>query len=252
MIGNKKIVCVIPARLASSRFPRKILAYLSGKPLIQWAWEGALRIPFFDEVIIAVDSEETAEVVESFGGRWVMTSLSCLRGTDRLVEVLQKGLIQGDVWVNWQADEPFLSEKAMRELLQTCETSQAGVWTLKKKFNDGESVLDPNFCKVVCDAEGHALYFSRSPIPYIREKENAEPIFKHIGLYAYSEDALRKISNLTPCAIEEMESLEQLRFLFYGLKIQVHETQEETIGIDLPQHLILAEQYLKKEVFAAF
>jgi 3-deoxy-manno-octulosonate cytidylyltransferase (CMP-KDO synthetase) len=252
MIGKKKIVCVIPARLASTRFPQKILALLSGKPLLQWAWEGALSVPFFDEVVIAIDSHKTAQVVESFGGRWVMTSLDCLRGTDRLIEVLKQGDVKGDIWVNWQADEPFLSARALQDLLQTCETSEAGIWTLKTKFYDREKIADPNFCKVVCDAKGHALYFSRSPIPYVREKQESEVVFRHVGLYAYSEEALRKISTMAPCPIEEAESLEQLRFLFYGLAIQVHETEEESFGIDLPEHLSLAEQYVKKETLASF
>ena len=246
MIENKKVVCVIPARLRSSRFPKKILSSLSGKPLIQWAWEGALRIPFFDEVVIAIDSEETAKVVESFHGKWIMTSEACSRGVERLVEIQQKRLLQGDIWVNWQADEPFLSTQVIKDLLQSCSFSEAGIWTLKTKMKEDDRVQDPNICKVVCDVNGHALYFSRSPIPYEQEKAKGS-IFRHIGLYAYSNAALEKISTMSSCEIEEAESLEQLRFLYHGLKIQVHETKELSIGIDLPEHLAEAEEYLKKQ-----
>lgn len=246
MIEDKKIICVIPARLDSSRFPKKILSILSGKPLLQWAWEGALRIPFFDEVIIAIDAEETALVIESFGGKWMMTSKDCSRGTERLVEIQKKGLIQGDIWVNWQADEPFLSIKLIKDLLQTCSSSESEVWTLKTKLENEDEIRDPNICKVVCDVKGQALYFSRSPIPYRRERIEGV-MYRHVGLYAYSTAALEKIGKMPSCEIEEAESLEQLRFLFHGLKMQVHETEEVSIGIDLPEHLAEAEEYLKKQ-----
>jgi 3-deoxy-manno-octulosonate cytidylyltransferase (CMP-KDO synthetase) len=232
MIGSKKIVCVIPARLRSSRFPKKIIASLSGKPLLWWAWKAALRVPFFDEVVIAVDAEETVEVIKGFGGKWIMTSVDCLRGVDRLVEIQKKGLLQADIWVNWQADEPFLSFQIIKDLLQSCASSEAEIWTLKTKIEEASQIKDPNICKVVCDINDYALYFSRSPIPY-SQREIDSSIFRHIGLYAYSNSAL--------------ESLEQLRFLFHGLKIQVHDTEELSIGIDLPEHLTFAEEYLKKQ-----
>jgi len=244
MKGQKKIVCVIPARLQSSRFPRKILAPLSGKPLLRWAWEGALRVPFFDEVVIAVDSEETALVVKSFGGNWIMTDIRCLTGTERLAEIQKKELLTGDIWVNWQADEPFLSVRLIEDLLQSSENSDIDVWTLKTKIKPEENPQNPNICKVVCDLRGKALYFSRSVIPYSREG-GASHVFKHLGLYAYSNEALKKIQTMELCPIEKAESLEQLRFLFNGLKIQVHETEEISMGIDLEEHLIEAEAYVK-------
>ena len=252
MIGTKKIICVIPARLRSSRFPRKMLALLSGKPLIQRAWEGALKVPFFDEVVLAIDSEEVAKVVESFGGRYIMTSPECPNGTARLVEIQQKGLLKGDVWVNWQGDEPFLSARVISDLLQSCETSEADVWTLKTLLEDEDKILDPNFCKVVSDKEGRALYFSRSPIPYVRDEGQSRKVFRHVGLYAYSDSALKKISTMNSCEIEEAEMLEQLRFLFYGLNVQVHETKEDSIGIDTPDQLAFAERFMKKHPSTCF
>lgn len=239
-----RIVCVIPARLESSRFPRKILADLAGKPLLQWAWDAASRCPLFDEVVFAIDSEETARVIEEFGGKFRMTAKECLSGTDRLVELFKNGLVHGDIWVNWQADEPFISEAMIRDLLQSSQDG-ADVWTLKMRLTEMEKITSSDICKVVCDAKGYALYFSRSPIPYHRNLLEGENFyFKHIGLYAYSADALEKISRMYPCAIERAESLEQLRFLFYGLKIKVHETEHETIGIDQPEHLAKARQFL--------
>jgi len=246
VLGEKKVVCVIPARLHSSRFPKKILASLSGKPLLQWAWEGALSIPFFDEVVIAIDDDETASVVEQFGGKWVMTAKDCARGTERLAEIQKRNILKGDIWVNWQADEPFLSFQIIKDLLQDCLTSQADVWTLKIKIKEEKELQNPNVCKVVCDVKGQALYFSRSPIPYRQEKQEID-LYRHVGLYAYSNEALKEIESLPSCDIEEAESLEQLRFLFYGLKIQVHETQCISLGVDRPEDLVAAEEYLKKQ-----
>lgn len=243
---KKQIACVIPARLQSTRFPKKILAYLSGKPLLQWAWEGATRTGLFDRVVIAIDDSETAKVVEKFGGQWIMTEKGCLTGTERLLELQSRGLLEADIWVNWQADEPFLSTGIIKDLLQTCDSSSADVWTLKTKITSEEQIADPNICKVVCDERGYALYFSRSPIPYRRDGKETV-IFRHLGLYAYSSEALKKMQGMKPCAIEEAESLEQLRFLFRGLKIQVHETEYDSLGIDLPKHLLVAEEHVKKQ-----
>ncbi len=244
MINDKKVVCVIPARLESTRFPRKILAPLGGKPLLQWAWDSAQQISFIDEVVFAIDAEETAQVIDSFAGKYFMTSPDCLRGTDRLVELQQKNLVQGDIWINWQADEPFISERMLQDLLVLAPDSGADIWTLKVALSE-QNVRDPSLCKVVCDEAGFALYFSRSPIPYYREDAQIDKkYFRHIGMYAYSDRALRKISHMKPSEIECAESLEQLRFLSYGLKIQVNETEEETIGVDFPEHLVLAEAYI--------
>jgi 3-deoxy-manno-octulosonate cytidylyltransferase (CMP-KDO synthetase) len=246
MIKNKKIICVIPARLASSRFPEKVLAPLVGKPLLQWTWESAMKVSFLDEVVFAIDSLKTAEVIEEFGGKYYMTSPECPVGTDRLVELQKREVLKGDIWLNWQADEPFITEEILGDLFQDCFKEEADVWTLKTELKDPRRIEDPNFPKVVCDKKGKALYFSRCPIPYHRSpKESDRKYYKHIGLYAYSDEALRKISCMKPCPLEEAEGLEQLRFLFYGLKIQVNETKKETIEINLPEHLVLAEEYVK-------
>lgn len=237
-----KIICVIPARLYSTRFPKKILTLLHDKPLIQWVWEKACSISCFDQVIIAVDAEETREVVQSFGANYIMTSQECPTGTDRLIEVMQKGSMRADIWVNWQADEPFISEQMIKDLLQS--TSNSDIWTLKKRIIDPSDILSPHITKVICNHEGHALYFSRSAIPHYRDQNPLQLYYQHIGLYAFSQIALEKISRLGSCDIEEAEKLEQLRFLFHNLRIRVNETLESSLGIDLPEHFAKAEKYL--------
>lgn len=235
-----KIICVIPARLNSVRFPQKILQLLQGKPLIQWVWERACSISCFDQVVIALDAEETQKVAQSFGADCVMTSQQCLSGTDRLIEVMQKRAMQADVWVNWQADEPFINEQMIKDLL----TNQGDVWTLKKKIVNPLDVLSPHITKVVCNHEGYALYFSRSAIPHYRDQDSSALYYQHIGLYAFSQTALERISKLGACMLEQAEKLEQLRFISHNLRIRVNETTENSLGIDLPEHMIEAEKYL--------
>lgn len=237
-----KMICVIPARLHSTRFPKKILTLLHDKPLIQWVWEKACSISCFDQVIIAIDAEETREIIQSFGANYIMTSQDCTTGTDRLIEVMQKSSIRADIWVNWQADEPFISEQMIKDLLQS--TSDSDIWTLKKRIIDSSDILSPHIIKVVCNYEGYALYFSRSAIPYYRDQNSLQLYYQHIGLYAFSQTALEKISLLESCDIEKAEKLEQLRFLFHNLRIHVNETLESSLGIDLPEHLTKAEKYL--------
>jgi 3-deoxy-manno-octulosonate cytidylyltransferase (CMP-KDO synthetase) len=247
MIQGKRVACVIPARLRSTRFPRKMLASLAGKPLLQRVWERALSVPLFDEVCIAVDAQETQQLVEGFGGRCIMTSDQCPSGTDRLAEVLERHLLKADIWVNWQGDEPFICAEMIGDLLQGCEVKETDVWTLKKRIRHESEYLSPHIAKVVCDPEGYALYFSRSPIPWYRDVASFEQkeVYKHVGLYAYTAEALRRIRTLPVCALESAEQLEQLRFLSHRLKIRVHKTHKEVFGIDLPEHLIRAEERIR-------
>ncbi len=244
MFKNKTVACVIPARLASTRFPRKVLAPLAGKPLLQWVWEAASHIPFFDEVLIAVDSEETAEVIESFGGRWQMTDVGHANGTERMLELFAKKEIDADIWVNWQADEPFVSEEMIGALLTTVDREGIDVWTLCTPLTDPRHIADPSVVKVVKDHRGRALYFSRAPIPFYREACSKKEYYKHCGLYAFSDQALAKIRTLPPSPLEQAEKLEQLRFLEGGLVIHVQQTPFESLGIDLPEHLAAAERRL--------
>ncbi len=249
MIRKKNIVCIIPARLKSTRFPEKVLTHLAGKPLLQWAWDTANSTTLFKEIYFAIDSEKTAKLINSFNGKCIMTSEKCQSGTDRLVEIIHSGKINADIWVNWQGDEPFITPKMIHTLLKTCENENADMWTLKKRILLPEQISNPNIAKVVTDSNGYALYFSRSTIPYYRDKHKSieQVYYKHIGIYAYTSNALRKIAQLGKCYLEDAEKLEQLRLLYYGFKIKLNETDQEVIGIDTPQDLAKAEEYAKEK-----
>ena len=244
MFQDKKIVCVIPARLRSTRFPEKMLASLCGKPLIERTWEAALLVPHFDRVVLAVDDERVARVVEGFQGEYFMTSVSCPSGTDRLVELVTKGQIDGDIFVNWQGDEPFITKTIVEDLLMTCASPFVDIWTLKSRMRE-EDAHNPHICKVVCSAQNRALYFSRYPIPYMRDEGGTRTLWKHIGMYAYTKKTLQSLQGLSACMIEQAEQLEQLRFLYEGFVMHVQETKEEVFGIDIPEHLERAEALLQ-------
>lgn len=246
MIGSLKIACIIPARLRSTRFPQKMLKSLYGKPLLEWVWEQAKSVSVFDHIAFAIDAPETAELITSFGAPYYMTSPDCPSGTDRLVEVMQQNTLDADIWVNWQGDEPFITEEMIGQLLQSCEKKESDVWTLKKRIAHAGEIDNPHVAKVVCDSEDRALFFSRSAIPFYRDAcpEEEKIFYKHVGLYAFTKKALQKIAFLPPCAIERAEQLEQLRFLSHGLIVTVHETDRDVFGIDLPEHLARAEAVL--------
>ena len=229
-----KTVCCIPARLASTRFPRKVLALLGGKPLIERTWERAMSTELFDDVVIAVDAEETRECAESFGARTIMTAPSHVSGTDRLIEVASRYEGEFETWVNWQADEPFVTERMIADLLSGAK--ECDIATLSLPLLEGAG--DPNIVKVVVDSGGRALYFSRSPIPH------GGPWRAHVGLYAYSAEVLKTIERLPPSRLEQLERLEQLRYLEAGLLIVVKETAGDPLGIDTPEDLAMAEARL--------
>lgn len=242
MFKGKSIVCVIPARLASARLPRKMVALLNGKPLLQCTYEAALAIPYFDQVIAAVDSKELFDLVTQFGGKALLTDPNCQSGTERLIELQQMGKLTGDIWVNWQGDEPFITSEMIDILLQSCDNDEEEIWTLKRKIENEQELASPSVVKVVCDAKGRALYFSRSLIPYLRDVSVPVSIFKHAGIYAFSQKALKKMAQFSPCELEQVEALEQLRFLYHGLKIQVHETTQEIIGVNTAEELLAAQR----------
>lgn len=242
-----KIICIIPARLASSRFPKKVLAMLGEKPMLQWVWEAAVSAEMFDEVAFAIDDHETARLIDSFDGKYHMTSPECLSGTDRLIELQEKGALSGDIWVNWQGDEPFIHKEMIENLLQSTDQG-FDIWSLRKEIEREEEVEDPNIVKVITDHQDRALYFSRAPIPYDRDGLEDITYYKHIGIYAYTSEALKEISTLTPSRLELVEGLEQLRFLENGLGLQVHETAHETLGIDVPEDLARAMDRISSQI----
>ncbi len=247
MIINKKITCVIPARLKSTRFPEKMLASLNGKPLLQWVWNAAQKTEMFGNIIFGIDSEKTANLLKTFDANFLMTPTSCQSGTERIIKIMESQNIKSDIWVNWQGDEPFINKQMIETLLQSTDDS-CDIWTLKKRIVNKEEVNNPNFAKVVCDNSGNAMYFSRSPIPFYRDETQFEKqkYYKHVGIYAYTTKALQKISKLNNNYLEDAEKLEQLNFLANNLKIKVHETDQEVIGIDTPQDLKKAEKHALK------
>lgn len=249
-MSPKKIACIIPARLQASRYPKKLLSQLHNKPLLEWVWNAAKKITCFDDVVFAIDDMELAAVIDSFHGKWIMTSKSCQVGTDRLVEVMQRNVISADIWVNWQGDEPFITQAMIDQLLQSCLSNDADIWTLKKLINTSNELTSLKFAKVVCDKRNYALYFSRSLIPCLRDEQNLEEIikqkmhYKHVGLYAFTTEALKKIGSYPYCQLEDAEKLEMLRWLYHGLKIKAHDTDQEVIGIDTPEDLTRAHEHV--------
>lgn len=245
---KQKIVCVIPARLKSTRFPEKMLASLAGKPILEHVWQAAIGTNIFQDVVIACDDQRIADLVGGFGGKYVMTSPECASGTDRLIEVMRSGVVTGDIWVNWQGDEPFISKDMIESLLQTIDNADEEMWTLKKRITQVGHVTAANIAKVVCSSQGFALYFSRSPIPFVRDSTDYQLLvdqgiyYKHVGIYAYRAQTLERIAGMNQTFLEDIEKLEQLRFLDYGVRIKVHETDKEVVGIDTVHDLERAER----------
>lgn len=247
-----KFIGIIPARYASTRFPAKPLAMLGGKTVIQRVYEQVCGV--LDDAYVATDNELIEAAVKSFGGKVVMTSVHHRSGTDRCYEAYTKVGENYDVIVNIQGDEPFIQPSQLKELKACFFDSQTQIATLVKPFTEAdgiEALQNPNSPKVVVNKNMNALYFSRSIIPYLRNFERNEWLqhhtyYKHIGLYAYRAEVLKEITSLPQSPLELTESLEQLRWLENGYTIKVGITNVETIGIDTPQDLIKAEQFLKE------
>lgn len=246
-----KFIGIIPARYASSRFPGKPLADMAGKPMIQRVYEQVKNC--VDSVYVATDDVRIQQAVLHFGGNVVMTSQNHRSGTDRCFEAYQKIGQDYDIIINIQGDEPFIHPEQI-ESIKACFTDESvQIATLVKPFNesdDFETVLfNPNSPKVVVNKNNEAMYFSRSVVPYIRNKKYTEwlhshTFYKHIGMYAYRPDILAEITRLPQSPLEQAESLEQLRWLENGYRIKVGYTYQETIGIDTPEDLEKAIQLL--------
>lgn len=249
-----KVLAVIPARYASTRFPGKPLAKLGGKPIIQWVWESVSRTAGVADAVVATDDERIMEAVERFGGRAMMTSNTHRSGTDRCGEVLRKMESAGasyDVVINVQGDEPFTKQSQLQNLADCFADASTQIATLKTEIRSAEELLSPNNVKVICNAEGRAIYFSRHPIPYLRGVDQGEWLekqkyFKHVGIYAFRAEVLKKVVGLPQSPLEVSESLEQLRWLENGYAISVRETERANIGIDTPEDLAKAEQLLSQ------
>jgi len=242
-----KFIGIIPARYASTRFPGKPLAMLGGRTVIQRVYEQATAV--LEEAYVATDDERIFQCVEQFGGRAIMTRADHKSGTDRIEEAAEKIGTDADVIINIQGDEPFIQQSQIETLIRLFDNADTQIGTLGKRFESIEAVMNPNSPKIVTDSHGFALYFSRSVIPYVRGQEQAAwlqhfPYLKHLGLYAYRREVLREVTKLPQSPLEKAESLEQLRWLENGYRIRVGLTDVETVGIDTPDDLIRAEEFL--------
>lgn len=252
-----KVLGLIPARYASSRFPGKPLADIAGKTMIQRVYEGVA--PALDEVCVATDDERIFQAVQAFGGRVVMTSGQHRSGTDRCAEAVRLLNSDADVIINIQGDEPLVGTTQIEDLKScfpgTSESGLTQIATLVKAFRpeDGwEALSNPNSPKVLVNPQSEALYFSRSVVPYLRNVPQEQwlehhTFYKHIGIYAYRRDILCELASLPQSPLEQMESLEQLRWIENGYRIRVAETQVENLAVDTPEDLERIRQRLSVE-----
>ena len=241
-----KILGVIPARYASSRFPGKPLIDLKGKSMIQRVVEQCQKSELLNEVVVATDDQRIFDHVKDFGGEVVMTSSNHPSGTDRCGEVA-KSYPNFDVVINIQGDEPLIEPKQIDQLCELFQDDSIQIGTLAKKITDPNILSNPNRIKIAFGENNQALYFSRSPIPYLQGKEMGQWLsnndyFRHIGIYGFKLSVLQEVIQLKPTQLEKQESLEQLRWLYYGYKIQVGLSEFETPNIDSPSDV---EEVLK-------
>jgi 3-deoxy-manno-octulosonate cytidylyltransferase (CMP-KDO synthetase) len=254
-----KFMAIIPARYASTRYPGKPLAILGGKTVIQRVYEQVKSV--LNDVYVATDDERIYHAVTEFGGKAVMTRADHKSGTDRIEEAIEK-IEESGKWneerdnvvvINVQGDEPFIQPSQIETLMHLFDDPETQIGTLGKPFESIEAIENPNSPKIVTDNRGFALYFSRSVIPYIRGKERDSwfgeyPFLKHLGIYAYRREVLAEVTKLPMSSLEKAESLEQLRWLQNGYRIRVGLTDIETVGIDTPEDLTRAEEFLLKHL----
>jgi 3-deoxy-manno-octulosonate cytidylyltransferase (CMP-KDO synthetase) len=246
-----KILGLIPARYASTRFPRKLLTLVENKTIIQMVYEQAIQCNFLSEVYVATDNIEIFDHVQSFGGKVIMTDLSHTSGTERCAEAARKlgGAKAFDFVINIQGDEPIIQPEVIDNLAASLDDA-VEIASMYLKINTLEDVLSPNVVKVVLNKNQNALYFSRSPIPFIRDVAvdnwlERAVFFKHIGLYAYQTEVLERIVKIPQAKLEDLEKLEQLRWVYNCFKIKMIETFTQTIGIDTPEDLDKLRQFLR-------
>ncbi len=235
---------VIPARLASTRLPRKVLRQIAGRPMLAWVYEAARSSPLVAEVIVATDSDEVMQVCRRNGWNARLTSCQHRSGTDRVYEVACS--VAADVYVNVQGDEPLARPEHLEALLTPMKDASVLVSTIKTPAAAAD-IDNPNAVKVVTDSAGRALYFSRATIPHDRDGTGQPRYFKHLGFYAYRKPALERFCSLPESPLERSERLEQLRFLENGIPIHVAETPYDTIGVDTEEDLRRVEAILRTQ-----
>jgi 3-deoxy-manno-octulosonate cytidylyltransferase (CMP-KDO synthetase) len=228
-------IIIIPARYHSTRLPGKVLSDIGGRPMIEHVYRRA-SLAGASSVIVATDDERVRDVVEGFGGQALMTSERHPTGTDRLAEAVR--FLEADIIINVQADEPLIEPAMIDEAAAALVSApEASIGTLRKAVAGASELANPHVVKVVVDLTGRALYFSRAPVPFVRDGNRAHAAWRHIGIYAYRRDALLRLASLPPTPLEQAESLEQLRALEHGFVIQTAETSHDTIGVDTQEDL---------------
>lgn len=233
-----KIIAVIPARYASTRFPAKLMQDLGGKTVILRTYEAAVNTALFDDVFVVTDSDLIFKEIEKNGGKAIMSIKEHESGSDRIAEAVEN--LDVDIVVNVQGDEPFINKEPLQKVIEVFKNDlekKVDLASLMREISDWEAIENPNNVKVIVDQNGLALYFSRSVIPYPREKNVGVRYFQHIGIYAFRKTALMDFYRLPMQSLEASEKLEQLRYLEYGKKIKMVETTHVGIGIDTPEDL---------------
>jgi len=238
---SNTVLGVIPARLASTRLPGKVLREIAGQTLLAWVYRSARACPEFDDVVIAVDSPEVASLCAQNDWPFIITAPELPSGTDRLYEVSR--IRDADIYVNIQGDEPLLRPEHIKALLAPFAQAHVDVTTLKVRCRT-DDITNPNAVKVVTAIDGRALYFSRWPIPY--DRSGSAETFKHLGFYAYRRATLERFATLPPSPLELTEHLEQLRLLENNIALYVSETVHDTVGVDTEDDLIRVEVILRE------
>ena len=239
-----KKIAFIPARYAATRFPGKLMQKIGDQTIISMVYKNAVSMKLFDDVMVVTDSDIIYDEIKKIGGTVIKSNKDHQSGSDRIAEACEQ--IDVDIIVNIQGDEPFIKKQPLEDLIKCFENSNVSVASLMQKFPENESYENSNIVKVVCNKKNDALYFSRSVIPYKRNKEVEEVLYRHIGVYAYRKDALLKFTKWPMGILEKTEMLEQLRYLENGISIRMVETDEASVGIDTPEDLKKAIAFYNK------
>jgi 3-deoxy-manno-octulosonate cytidylyltransferase (CMP-KDO synthetase) len=237
-----KVVALIPARLASSRLPQKLMKVLHGKTIIRRTYEAVVATNLFSDVIVVCDDEMILNEITQHGGKAMMSARTHESGSDRIAEIATT--LDADIIVNIQGDEPFIEKEALEKVIQLFSNPDAQVTSLKKRITDFNQIQNPNCVKVVTDLQGKALYFSRSAIPFDRDGKGDVAYYQHIGVYAYRKEALLNFTQMPVSALETVEKLENLRMLENGMSIYLAEIDHVGISIDTEEDFAKAESYL--------
>lgn len=237
-----KKIAMIPARYAATRFPFKLMQPLGNKTVIRHTYDNTLATGLFDEVYVVTDHDSIAEEITSHGGKAIKSIKEHESGSDRIAEAVAD--MDAHIILNVQGDEPFVNKAVLAQLLAAFEDNNVQVASLMKKFTDLSLVANPNYVKVVVDQNKDSLYFSRSVIPFRRDETITPVYYEHIGVYAFRKEMLLQFTKWPAAYTEQVEKLEQLRYLENGVRLRMIETQEVSVKIDVPEDLVQAEKYL--------